>query len=242
MRGEDADAYRHKNFKRIDEIIEIADSKLIKFKVRKPLNNHFNLAPIGILIVSMSQHLMNEVMNLGVDVYYTDTDSIHIKKRDVETLSIAFKECFGRELLGENLGEFKDEFRGFVSQRSIFTGRKTYVDQLVSEDGKVYHYCRMKGVSVNAICNAANRRFPDANPVAFNDASGHFESAKDKGSDYSIFKLYEDLYNGESITFDLVDDYNPRFQLHKNETISSKLHFYRTLSFATSTREPASSI
>jgi hypothetical protein len=89
----------------------------------------------------------------------------------------------------------------------------------------------MKGVSVNAICNTANKLFPEANSVSFNEKSGYFESTNDKGGNFSIFKLYEHLYNENTVIFDLVDDYNPRFQLNKNKTISSKLHFYRTLKF-----------
>jgi hypothetical protein len=50
-------------------------------------------------------------------------------------------------------------------------------------------------------------------------------------SSYSIYELYKALYNGVEVAFDLVDKYNPRFQMNKDKTISSKNSFIRKVRF-----------
>ena len=45
--------------------------------------------------LSRSKHIMNKVMflaeALSIQIYYKDTDSMHIPRNDVETLATAFK-------------------------------------------------------------------------------------------------------------------------------------------------------
>ena len=59
----------------------------------------------------MSKRIMNEVMCLAEDneikVYYQDTDSMHLKERDIDTLAAKFKETYGRELIGKEMGQFQ---------------------------------------------------------------------------------------------------------------------------------------
>lgn len=49
---------------------------------------------IGVLILDMSKRIMNEVMclgeDLGINIYYTDTDSMHIDKDGLDRLEIEF--------------------------------------------------------------------------------------------------------------------------------------------------------
>jgi hypothetical protein len=42
--------------------------------------------------------------------YYTDTDSIHLNKQDYTPLCSKYKELYGRELDGPNLGQLSDDF------------------------------------------------------------------------------------------------------------------------------------
>ena len=50
----------------------------------------------------MSKRIMNEVMclgeDLGINIYYTDTDSMHIDKDGLDRLEIEFQKKYGREL------------------------------------------------------------------------------------------------------------------------------------------------
>jgi len=61
----------------------------------KTLIDHYNIAQVGVCILSMSKRIMNEVMCLaedeGVDIYYQDTDSMHLNDCDIDKLSSSFK-------------------------------------------------------------------------------------------------------------------------------------------------------
>jgi hypothetical protein len=56
----------------------------------------------------MSKRIMNEVMclaeDLGIQIYYQDTDSMHIKVDDIARLAEHYVAKYGRELIGKNLG------------------------------------------------------------------------------------------------------------------------------------------
>ena len=76
------------------------------------IQNSLNL--IGVQILSMSKRIMNEVIclaeDLGINVYYQDTDSIHIDDDKIELLEKEFEKRFGRKLRGDQLGQFHPDF------------------------------------------------------------------------------------------------------------------------------------
>jgi hypothetical protein len=73
--------------------------KTYKVKVEKGINEHFNNAACGVEVLAMSKRIMNEVMCLaednGIDIYYQDTDSMHLTERYIDTLAANFKETYG---------------------------------------------------------------------------------------------------------------------------------------------------
>ena len=99
---------------------------------------------------------MNEVMCLAEDlempIYYQDTDSMHIARNSVDALGEFFKDKYGRELIGKDLGQFHSDFalkgaEGDIwATESIFLGKKCYMDVLNSDNGKTGFHCRMKGI------------------------------------------------------------------------------------------------
>jgi hypothetical protein len=151
------------------------------------IDTSFNLAQVGVSILSTSKRIMNEVFDIANDknypIYYTDTDSLHCNYDDVEKIEKHFKLKYDRELTGKQLGQFHIDFdldgakSEIYATKSIFLGKKCYIDKLESKDcnGKLingYHY-RMKGVTVEGL---------------------QFEANKYKGG---IFELYENLINNE---------------------------------------------
>ena len=62
----------------------------------------------------MSKRIMNEVIylaeDLGINVYYQDTDSIHIENDKIELLEREFKKKYGRNLRGGELDQFHPDF------------------------------------------------------------------------------------------------------------------------------------
>ncbi len=187
--------YIWKNYNYITEIIENKSIDNVYVKKVKPINNHFNLPHFGASVLSWSKHLMNRVISSaeqnGIDIYYTDTDSIHVKEIDVPRIAEVFKKKYGRELIGKKMTQFHcdfDSFNGAVggvhSRKLIALGKKSYLDILVDEKGNEGLHIRLKGVPKQCILNKAKRM------------------------GITVEELYERMYQGEEIIFNLLDGAN----------------------------------
>jgi DNA polymerase elongation subunit (family B) len=137
------------------------------------VDSSYNMAQIGSFVLSYSKRIMNEVFNIAntynCPLYYTDTDSIHCNYDDVKTIENEFRNTYNRELTGKQLGQFHIDFdlhgakSEIYSTKSIFLGKKCYIDCLESTDKKGntikgYHY-RMKGVNSQGIQHCADTYF-----------------------------------------------------------------------------------
>ena len=160
------------------------------FELAKQKSLQFNNVVFGVTVLSMSKRIMNEVMCLaedeGINIYYQDTDSMHIEADKLQQLAEAFKNKYNRELIGDAMGQFHDDFdelkhnpRAIVH---ISAGKKMYYDKLINDDGETAEHFRLKGVPQQCIINTAAKRYNG-----------------------SVQALYEALYNGEEIEFDLLD-------------------------------------
>ena len=208
------DSYMIKNSAKITEINQINDN-LYQVKITKPIYEFNTNTLLGVQVLSMSKRIMNEVMttaeDLDIKIFYQDTDSMHIEKSRLNDLSDEYKRRFKRDLIGKNLGQFHndfDELDGEVwAYQSIFNGKKCYIDMLKNDNGKEAIHNRAKGVSLDTIDKLANDKYNG-----------------DK------FKIYDELFNEKSITFDLLTT-KPRFKNNKNRQISNCSKFKRTLCF-----------
>ena len=233
---EDLNNFLSKNYNYVDEWNNYGDGKY-KVKKLKTFNQHFNLAHVGSEILSMSKRIMNRVMclaeDMGLKVLYTDTDSIHIKNKDIPKLEKAFQEKYGEKLIGDNLGQFHTDFdlkvkvgedkygdvkkncNNIVSVMSIFLGKKVYLDCLVGEHpitGEKVNgfHIRMKGVCEGAVYYYANE----------NDMKN------------DVTKIYEKLFNGDTIKFDLVKGGSLHFKYDKNYDVITDPIFTREVKFS----------
>ncbi|KAK8883140.1 hypothetical protein M9Y10_045788 [Tritrichomonas musculus] len=138
---------------------------------------------------------MNQVVSTAeqnnIDIYYTDTDSVHLNECDLPKLASIYKEKYGKELIGKNMTQFLcdfDTFPGAVGQidscKLIALGKKSYLDILVDEQGNENYHIRMKGVCKQCILNKCKRM------------------------NNTVEELYERMYHGETKTFDLTDGSN----------------------------------
>jgi len=165
-------------------------------KMHKPINKHFNACHIGCEILSTSKRIMNEVMtlaeNLNIDIFYQDTDSIHIDNNKIDLLSKEFKQKYNRDLIGKGMGQFHCDFddkkfkseKSLKSVESLLLSKKMYIDKIeMTRDNKIYYdyHFRMKGIPNDLIDFQANKM------------------------NISIFELYEKLYNGDLIEFNLLE-------------------------------------
>ena len=100
----------------------------------KPILSHFNYVHCGAEILNMNKRIMNKVFNCADDcaikIYYQDTDSMHLNYGDVDTVVKRYKEKYGSELVGEDLGNFHIDFSmdkansEIYAIESVFLGKK----------------------------------------------------------------------------------------------------------------------
>lgn len=218
---EDMNVFISRNYNWVQNYEAIEGSNMWILEKVNPINNHFNIPHVGVSILSMSKRIMNEVMGLAEDnnleMFYQDTDSIHISEGHIEILAKLFYGVYGRELIGEDLGQFHSDFdlkgcENVYANRSIFLGKKCYIDELkgINEKGeeKTDYHIRMKGVPNTTIKYTA------------------------KNLNLTVFELYEKLYEGDKIMFDLTEGgAKANFKINKNGTINTLPFFERIISF-----------
>lgn len=209
-------AHISKYFKVIKEITPLHNGSY-KIDHYKGICDHFNNCFIGVEVLSMSKRIMNEVMCLaednGLNMYYQDTDSIHIDSISVPVLAEKYRQLYGRELIGKEMGQFHTDFKSdtlkgeLVSEASIYLSKKCYIDRLTNGTGIDYHV-RMKGIPTQSIEYYA------------------------KEHHMTVFEVYEALFNGEEISFDLCcggDKFVPDFKA--DMTIVALQSFVRKICF-----------
>lgn len=215
---------RHYHF--IQEITTFGNKACVR-KHRSVLL-HKNYAPVGINILDSSKVIMNEVMvtaqQHGIRIFYQDTDSMHMLDQDVEMLSDTYRNVFGRELLGKSMGQFSTDFKcpplyhNPIASESYFVGKKAYVDVVVSYlkefdeqnpqplTHKHTHF-RLKGIPTRSVLDYCEQNYCDE------------------------LELYQKLYNGERIRFDMLARNGISFQFSKTFDVTSRSTFFREVQF-----------
>jgi hypothetical protein len=222
------EVYLDRNYDRIISVIDVFDSNIKKVETISSIHSHQNIAQVGVSILSMSKRIMNEVMCLAEDnnimMFYQDTDSIHMYQDDIPKIEKLFMDKYDRELIGEELGQFHSDFeikyddgnkkcKDVYSSHLIVLGKKCYVNRLVGtdEDGneRIDYHIRLKGVPNSTI--------------EYEIKHQNFDN---------VIQLYEKLYKGEKINFDLTEGMGKsRFQIQKNFGVRTLKEFNRSISF-----------
>jgi hypothetical protein len=211
------------NYDSIKDVKKICEG-MYCVKKNKSILKHFNRVHVGVEILSMSKRIMNRVMCIaedkGIDIYYQDTDSMQLEKKNVELLGKYYGEKYNKELIGKSMGQFHIDYeiKGAIPKtiegyKAIYLGKKTYcvlLRGICKETGKILYgeHVRFKGVSNDSIKYTAKLR------------------------KCSVFDIYQKLYDGEKIEFDLLCG-NKKIQLQfVNYVIKSVPEFKRTIQFA----------
>lgn len=113
--------YMNANYNNIEECIEYGDIMEIKKRCNE---DHNNMCHVMIMIYSYSKHLMNQAIYLledyGIEVYYSDTDSIVIQLENKEEAFKLFKEEYKLkheiDFEGKNLMQFKLDFPNVLAK------------------------------------------------------------------------------------------------------------------------------
>lgn len=167
----DTAIYLSKNYNFYKSYIRVTPNKFY-IKTVKGINEHFSRPHIGSEILAWSKRIMNRVMclaeDLGIDMYYQDTDSIHIDFNKLDILEKAYMKKYNTTLFSKGvLGKFCSDFdikdkemdKSYEARaiESIFIEKKTYLDiiQYRLKDGsfKQTHHHRSKGIPGNCIKN-----------------------------------------------------------------------------------------
>ena len=104
--------YFYRNSHTIKKITELnSEQGLVELEAN---DRSFSYAHIGVMILSMSKRIMNEVfdcmVHLKKPLFYMDTDSCHVRNADIPEIEGEFRKRYGRELIGDNLGQFHSDF------------------------------------------------------------------------------------------------------------------------------------
>lgn len=220
--------YFYRHFHYIKEIVTFGNKACITRY--KNTTRHTNFAHVGSNILDMSKRIMNQVMVLAeensIQIYYQDTDSMHLKQSDIPLLDKLFRDKYQRNMLGNDLGQFNSDFkvpRGYgeeVAVESYFCAPKSYLDvvesKLLNADEfdpvarpmtlRQFHI-RLKGVPQQSILAYCHDNF------------------------MTPLDLYARLYKGEKVQFDVLCENRVSFDFKKDFTVVSKMEFTRDIQF-----------
>ena len=203
--------YTSYKYNYIGWVIEVNGTYYIK--TAKSILSHYNYVHCGVETLSMSKRIMNKVFSCANDcdvkIYYQDTDSIHFNYDDVPWVVKRYKEKYGLDLVGEDLGNFHVDFPDIEKRcgevyaiESFFLSKRSYFDHLesMSKEGEQINgdLSRMKGIPTSCIEYYA------------------------KIHNISVLEIYSQLCDGKSIEYGLANDNNKCvFRNNKDHTISS---------------------
>jgi hypothetical protein len=201
--------YTHKNIHKMISRTPISES-LALFEEHKSITQHFSPVHLGIQVLDSSKHIMNRVMCLAEDIdaniWYQDTDSMHIDYDAVHRLAEEYKKKYNKELIGKQMGQFHVDFElkgsegNIFAKESIFLGKKSYLDILACDGNDVEGmHIRMKGIPSKLL---------EAN----------------------TYETYMKLYNGKRVSFDLSEICSININ-SKSQVVSKRLNFTRNVSF-----------
>ena len=143
----------------------------------------------------------------------------------------AYKLKYGRDLIGADMGQFHsdfDELTGDVyATKSIFLGKKAYIDILENDKGEHSVHYRMKGIPLKCIKYHALAHYTK---LSLNEIKSLSKTDRMNILIDALWKLYLDLYNNKSIEFDLKLT-QERFKSNAARKIETVGKFIRKISF-----------
>lgn len=221
--------YVYNNFNTIKETYDLnGKSQIIK---QYAYDDSSNYAHVGCLILSYSKRIMNEVMAIAndndINIYYQDTDSMHLDNKDIPKLEKLYYEKYNRVIRGDALGQFHSDFSikgasktaDILATTSIFLGKKCYLDILesVNDTGdKIYDsHIRLKGISTAGIDREINILM-DEHQINKIDAT---------------IMLFNKMKNGETVKFILNPIGEKPMFIYTNDGVKTRQEFTRNISF-----------
>jgi hypothetical protein len=223
--GDEIDKYVDKNYNYISKYEKINDDGNIDryaITTLKGIEDHYNNCSCGVEVLAMSKRIMNEVMclaeDMNIELFYQDTDSMHLYEKDIKPLAENYEKVYARVLIGKDMGQFHSDFDSDIikedihATESIFLGKKCYIDKLEGKDeygnAVVDYHIRMKGIPNKSILH------------------------KSINENKKLMEIYKNLLKGYKEKFDLACGGNKTcFVFNNDYTIKSKYEFLREVKF-----------
>lgn len=234
--------YMNANYNNIEECIEYGNIMEITTKVSE---DHINMSHVMIAIYAYSKHLMNQAIFLledfGIEVYYSDTDSIVIqlegKEEAFRLFSIEYKLRHGVDFEGKNLMQFKLDFpnvlakdfyeilpEGINPKEEVFD--ITHAQRMIPL-GRKFYYLEVPRI---------NKRTKEEDIDYIKHAKGLSDcgiDAYERLYENNITEIYEYLYNNNNEMDKLVFDLTATgiaFEYTK-DGVSTRKNFTRSIFF-----------
>ena len=171
----------------------------------------YQLPIFGQDVFAMARRIIQPIFNIAEDleiehpdmspaIYYTDTDSMHIREDILPLVEQRYFDLYQKTLKGTSLGCFHTDFAPINdkavigSTEAYFISKKIYCDRLVTEDGTEGFHFRMKGIP----------------------------------NDLLAWDHYVNLFNNKIQIYDLLDKNHVSF-IFKNGKIKSQTTMERTI-------------
>ena len=217
------------------------NNNMYRIETIEQIENHKSFNHVGVQILSMSKRIMNEVIctaqDLKFNVYYQDTDSIHIEYKNIPELAKEFKKKYNRDLIGKGLGQFHSDFEPCkikngskpeitLSKLLIINGKKNYIDVKFNpacyfknfDIDNDFNICLDKVINdelniIDGIVDNYHIRMKGVNKT------GVIATSEELNINFE--ELYLRIFNGCGINFNL-SKAKPSFQFTKYLTVVSK--------------------
>lgn len=173
--GENLNEYIYNNYNTIKTITYLNSTQSVI--EQNGVDDSSNFAHVGCLILSYSKRIMNEVMNIAndnnINIYYQDTDSMHLDNEDIPKLEKLYNDKYNKIIRGESMGQFHSDFNlkgakkgaEILATTSVFLGKKCYMDILesINDNGEKIQeaHIRLKGITQAGVNHKINYYMDD---------------------------------------------------------------------------------
>lgn len=206
-----ANAYRIHRFEDLNG--DMMDVELYK----RDISSSFNI--FGSNVLAMARRIIGRVMALAEDIeekhpelspglFYTDTDSMHIRQDLLILLEEEYKNKYGSEIKGSKLTQFHIDFdppQTFMKEETVvgacesyFVMKKVYADQLIGNKGSIDYHMRLKGIPIDLVKYENYKQIYDGEAVTFNMLDGHTSFFYKHGEVGSRFSMTREIMTRET--------------------------------------------
>ena len=219
------------NYERINDMTVMPNGDM-KCSVKKSIDEHFNTQYCAAMILEYAKHFMRKILLMSQrlmpyslfpnQIYYTDTDSVHISLDAWNELKYIFDAKYGEKIEGKKLGQFHSDFELAGTYQNIDGHLKETIfrDEDLGEGGELYSkkfYCCGKKAYLDVLTSTQNQNLEVYHFRLKGVPHKTIISKVDTCYGGCIETLYQDLCKGEAITFTI----DCMFKCSKDSTMST---------------------